>query len=351
MSTAETDPAETPMTVTRAPRVSIGLPVYNGEEFLEESIESLLAQTYEDFELLISDNASTDRTEEICRKYAAQDARVRYWRNPRNIGGTRNQNVLIRQARGEYFRCAAHDDVCAPTMLERLVAELDARPDVAVCYTAAISIDPNGDPLPGFVIEARYPKFGRRGQQFLLTDEAGVHYSTEGLAARPHERVRDRLTTFGPCEATYGLMRLDVLRDTVLLGDYTSSDTVMLCDLALRSRFHLVAEPLFSKRWHAGNRYRERGPGRMVWSRPELAESGRPTCPHWLQLNGYLTVMRRAPISWDERLRCLPAIARWVRLQWRTLASDIAFAAIMMAHSKEWRRQRYDPRYWTEEAS
>ena len=141
-------------------------------------------------------------------------------------------------------------------------------------------------------------------------------------------------------------MRTD-LRRAVLQGDFTSSDVVRLCDLALRGRFHLVAEPLFYKRWHSGNRYQERGPGRMVWSRPELAESGRPTCPHWLHLKGYLTVVRRAPLSWPERLRCLGVVARWSRLRWRALAWDLAFAALMIVHSKDWRRQRYDPRYWT----
>ena len=80
----------------------------------------------------------------------------------------------------------------------------------------------------------------------------------------------------------------------------------------------------------------------------ELAESGRPTCPRWLVLNGHLTVLRRAPIPWRERVRYLPAVARWARLRWRALASDMAYAMVMLAHSKEWRRQRYSPEYWTE---
>ena len=150
--TAQTGVPELPPETSRAPRVTIGLPVYNGEEFLEESIDSLLAQTFTDFELLISDNASTDRTEEICRRYAAQDPRVRYWRNARNIGGSRNETLTVERARGEYFRSAAHDDVCAPDMLERLVAELEARPDVVLCCAAGISIDTQGDLLPNFVV-------------------------------------------------------------------------------------------------------------------------------------------------------------------------------------------------------
>src|SRR5262249_18791456 len=94
---------EQPVAPSQVPRVSIGLPVYNGAEFLEEAIESLLGQTFKDFELLISDNDSTDGTEEICRRYAARDPRIHYWRNTRNIGGMRNANLTLQLSRGEYF--------------------------------------------------------------------------------------------------------------------------------------------------------------------------------------------------------------------------------------------------------
>src|SRR5712672_2829455 len=112
------------------PRLSIGLPVYNGENFLAESIEALLGQSYEDFELIISDNASTDGTPDICRRYAKQDSRIRYIRQPRNIGSAPNHNVVIERARGELFKHASHDDLYARDLLERCVAALDERPNV-----------------------------------------------------------------------------------------------------------------------------------------------------------------------------------------------------------------------------
>src|ERR1051326_2036095 len=107
------------------PRVSIGLPVYNGQQFLEEAINSLLAQTYSDFELIISDNASTDATEQICRAHAAADPRIRYYRNDKNRGPVWNLNRVFELARGELFKWAAHDDVCAPTLVERCVEVLE----------------------------------------------------------------------------------------------------------------------------------------------------------------------------------------------------------------------------------
>ena len=103
--------------VSASPRLSVGLPVYNGETYIGQSIESLLGQSYEDFELIISDNASTDSTADICRHYGKQDPRIRYVRQPRNIGLSPNHNFVVQQARGEYFKWAAADDLCAPTFL------------------------------------------------------------------------------------------------------------------------------------------------------------------------------------------------------------------------------------------
>ena len=118
------------------PRVSIGLPVYNGERFLARAIDSLLAQDFVDFELVISDNASTDGTGEISRDYAARDPRIRYHRNERNIGAVGNFNRTLDLASGEYFKWAAHDDWCAPQFLGRCVEVLDDDPSTVLCFTA-----------------------------------------------------------------------------------------------------------------------------------------------------------------------------------------------------------------------
>src|SRR5438128_3187989 len=112
----------------QAPSVSLGLPVFNGEAFLVQVLESILAQTYGDFELIISDNASTDATPDICRVYAARDPRIRYVRNATNVGAARNFNRVFQLSTGEYYKLANADDVCAPTLVERCVAVLDTHP-------------------------------------------------------------------------------------------------------------------------------------------------------------------------------------------------------------------------------
>src|SRR5262245_40295511 len=125
------------------PLVSIGLAVYNGEEYLSDAISSILAQSFTDFELIISDNASTDRTEEICKTYADMDSRIRYSRNETNIGGVNNENLTFRLSKGKYFRLAAHDDVCDPKLIEKCVEVLERDQDVILCQTAIVNIDEN----------------------------------------------------------------------------------------------------------------------------------------------------------------------------------------------------------------
>jgi glycosyltransferase involved in cell wall biosynthesis len=118
--------------------------VYNGEEYLAESLDALLGQTYEDFELIISDNASTDGTEEICRKYAAKDSRIRYVRQPKNIGATPNHNYVFAESRGELFKWASHDDLYGRDLLRRCVEALDERPDVILAHSDQAIIDGDG---------------------------------------------------------------------------------------------------------------------------------------------------------------------------------------------------------------
>src|SRR6516164_196463 len=121
--------------MTSVPRLSIGLPVYNGEKYLAESLDSLLGQTFEDFELIISDNASTDSTGDICQRYAKQDSRIRYIRQPRNIGLAANHNFVIGQARGDLFKWAADDDLCARDLVRDCVDALDEYPRVVLTHS------------------------------------------------------------------------------------------------------------------------------------------------------------------------------------------------------------------------
>ena len=140
--------------MSTAPRLTIGLPVYNGEKYVAESLESLLGQSFTDFELIIADNASTDSTGDICRHYEKQDSRVRYFRQPRNIGLAPNVNFIIGRARGELYKEAAHDDLYARNLLASCVQALDEYPQVVLAHSWTAKVDGSGNVTEAYRVPA-----------------------------------------------------------------------------------------------------------------------------------------------------------------------------------------------------
>lgn len=149
------------------PAVSIGLPVYNGGAQLRQVLDSLLAQTFEDFELIVSDNASTDTTEALCREFCARDRRVRHVRQSENIGGSANFKFVLNEARGRYFTWAAADDLRSPDFIEENIRFLEAHPDyvASTCPNCFEGQDPHGPDLVTFAIDDKDP--AQRLQTFL----------------------------------------------------------------------------------------------------------------------------------------------------------------------------------------
>ena len=149
-------PSEKAQAMTTAPRLTIGLPVYNGEKYIAESLDALLGQTYTDFELIISDNASTDGTADICHRYVQQDSRVRYIRQPKNIGLAPNHNVVVEQARGELFKWASNDDLYARELVERCVDALDKYPDVVLAHSWTARVNGSGTVTKAYQVPAQH---------------------------------------------------------------------------------------------------------------------------------------------------------------------------------------------------
>lgn len=270
------------------PKVSIGLPVRDGEEFLDEAISSIRKQTFEDFELIICDNASTDRTAEICRAHAASDQRIRYVRNDENIGGSANFEMAFELSRGVYFKWAAHDDVCGPTLIERCVAALDADSSVSMCSSYTAQIDARGR------IRHTWPP------------------RPDLSSPRPSRRFREvsrEIETY----PLWGLARSEMLRGTRLIARYPGSDRALLGELALMGPIVEIPEVLFFHRDHPN-----RSVHRLDWKKPHLhmrwyepAPPTRPTFPAWRILGGHLSVVHNACLSPSERLSCYATVARW----------------------------------------
>lgn len=278
-----------------SPRVSIGLPVYNGENYLALAIDSLLAQTFQDFELIISDNASTDGTAAICRDYAAGDSRIRYLSEPENRGAAWNFNRLVGLAQGEYFKWAAHDDLCAPTWLSQCVEILDRDPTVVLSFTRHQPIDAEGKPFsaPRGGVAAPSPR-----RQFN--------------SPSAHRRYLDVLKHCDWCYEMFGLTRTAVMKRTGLQRAYYGGDKMLLVELSLLGRFEEAPEVLFFPRQHAGQSSAiPTTAAQQAYVDP--AARHRLSCPDILRFNGgYLALALKAPLPLTERGRCLLSLAGYL---------------------------------------
>lgn len=281
--------------VNARPRVSIGLPVYNGQKYLACALDSLLAQTFSDFELIVSDNASTDDTFQICEAYAARDERIRLVRQPENLGAVGNFNRVFELSQGEYFKWAAYDDICAPELIARCVGVLDHDKSIVCCHAKSVPIDANGQRIDESQFEAI-----RRGNG-ATSEVAGASWNA--TSQFPHIRFRDVLMNSGFGVRCYGLMRSEKLRRTGLLLPVYGYEKVMMAELSLLGRFHLVPEPLFFQRVHVD----------ASASLTSLAEqqkffapksTGHRTYPRLQYLRGYLRAARRLSRSKMGRLSC-----------------------------------------------
>ena len=314
-----------------SPRVTIGLPVYNGEDFLAEAIDSILDQTFVDFELVISDNGSTDSTERICKEFASRDDRIRYVRTSTNRGGSWNFHRVLELADGEYFRWAAHDDTIRPSYLERCVKVLDDDPSVVLCHTSVEIIDANGI-------------------------SEGVHHDPPMRRDAPeaHIRFRDAAIHSGRNHQIFGTIRRDALFRIPPYGSHANADGVLLARLSLIGRFVKLDDVLQLMRVHeaqASTRYgvNRGGIDYQAWREwIHGSDSGKVGLPHWRVWGEHarsLAVVRGLPLS--VRIRALPTLPLWAWTRRGRLKRDVIKAVqqmvrMTMRHLRPGRRRPSD---------
>lgn len=298
------------------------MPAYNAERFLAEALDSLLSQSFEDFELVIADNASTDGTEEICRTYAARDERIRYFRNRENYGYVYNFNNVFRLTSGRYFKWAAYDDICESDFLVRCVEVLDRDPTVVLACSRIGGLDEQGDKvdlvaMPGPGQEKTKGKHLDMGAPISTASPDPVkrwRYMMENLWWTPH---------------LYGLIRADTLAKTSLHPPHYMGDHILLAELALHGRFYEVPEELCNLRVHAAKTSRVGGASnRLALVRPRDARRS------WLlplpllmvypaRVAAHIASVRHAPLTTRQRLVCyyelVVAMLRWGRAKGRDL--------------------------------
>ncbi|MDO6461755.1 glycosyltransferase family 2 protein [Granulosicoccaceae sp. 1_MG-2023] len=286
------------------PLVSLGLPVYNGENFLAETLESLLAQTYTNFEIIICDNLSTDRTSEICAEFAARDERISYFCQSKNLGAARNFNTTFERSRGKYFKWASHDDLLEPEYLERCVAALEADPDVVICWPHMDHVDS----------QARH----MRNQEI---DDLSI--MAEGYAARLRQLFDYQIAGDDVIPTIFGLMRRDVLAKTGLWRRYTSSEEILMLELLYYGKVRQLPETLFHFRIHEDSAFHaNRTPAeREKWFDTEKHYVLQ--LPIWFLLGRYYVRVSTLGLPLWVKLRCYYEITRRAVFLWRRYAGDL----------------------------
>jgi glycosyltransferase involved in cell wall biosynthesis len=276
------------------PRVSVGLPVYNGENFLEDAIRSVLRQTFGDLELVVCDNASVDRTQTICRDYAAMDPRLRYHRHPRNLGAAPNYNRCFALSQGELFKWLSHDDRLLPGYLAATVAALDAAPDAVLAHTVVDYIDAQGLVFAHYdsgLAQADHPDPARRFAALVLRSHACVDF--------------------------FGTIRRTALEGSLLHARFHGADRALLAQLALRGRLLQLKTPLVQMREHQARYTRQAGGdarARRLWH--DSSGQGAAALPTFELLGAYRRLVRTERLRPHERRRCARVLWRWWGVNW-----------------------------------
>ncbi len=304
--------------MSAAPRVSIGLPIYNASNYLRPTIESILTQTDPSWELILADNASTDNTLAICEEYARVDSRIRILTSEQNNGSAWNHNRCVAEARGEFFRWAGYDDPIAPEFNRVCIEKMESDSSIAVVVPRMNEIDSQG-------------QFLRRRASLDPVD-----------GETPSQRFRQVVYGYTG-EALLGLIRLDILRTTRLEGTFAFNDYVLVVELALQGKIIPIPETLLDRRIHADaiNQLHATNRSRAVAHNPKLA--GKILFPHWREGLELWKTTGLARLPFSERWRTRVSMLRWLRRRFGDLGHDLAFATRQIAHRSNPARKLKSP--------
>ncbi len=259
----------------KLPLVSIGLPVYNGGKVIKRAVDSLLAQDYPNFELIISDDASSDETPEICREYAQRDKRVVFYKADCNRGAVWNYNRVCELAKGKYFMWIDQDDLRAPQFISKCVECLEDNENAVLCHTHTATFLGEPDNITVLI----------------------VNDTMEGLH-NPEERFVEALKTL-PATALEGVIRTDILRTkTNLFENYINSDIILTHELTLYGEFLQVPEVLS---WRSG-RYMRPSPQEDYANLTREKTMPRTHFPFIVELRMHARSIQRSPLPLSSKV-------------------------------------------------
>lgn len=268
------------------PTVTVGIPVYNSEKFLGDTLRSVLSQSLADIEVVISDNASSDASAQICQEFAALDRRIRYFQQSDNIGVPRNYNFVLSLARGRFFKWCSSNDICQPRFLEACVQVLEQRDDAVLAYPRTRLFDSQTNTCEDY--------------------DDNLDLQMEDVVERYvicSERLRLN-------NVMNGVIRTDLLRRTTLHWDYPSSDLEMSKELTLYGKFVEVPETLFYRRSEAAAMFGIGTKARFGQYYPDARFGSRSS--NWRRLHQQGVGMLRAPLRLFDRLRLCRMLLRQI---------------------------------------
>jgi glycosyltransferase involved in cell wall biosynthesis len=285
-------------------KVIVGLPVYNGQKYLGAAIESHLSQSFGDFDLVISDNGSTDATPEICGNYARKDKRIKYLRSPENRGILWNHRRVFEaiESPNQYFRWAGADDIMEPGLLQAMVEVLNARPEVEAVVPDTKNIDDHGEIIGSMA-------------RTLDLQSSDVFERAHAVLVANYQHV-----------IAYGLLRASTLRLMRTRPDYIGWDPVFVWELALRGQMVQSAGPALLRRFHTGSISRVKtGKEMRKWVEPN-SKAGM-NFPHWTWAYERARALIASPLSTRDRLRIGLFLTRATLWQRGALVRDVIQAA------------------------
>src|SRR5437867_1685612 len=282
-----------------SPIVTIGLPVYNSERYLEQSLQSLLTQTYPGFLLIISDNASTDGTPAICRKYADTDSRITYFRNETNIGNPRNFNRVAELTTTKYLKWSTADDFWKPNFLALALEVMERDSTIALCYPQAMIVDATG------------------GNATPYDDVLDL------VQEDPADRFLTLVQTIGLAHQHLGLIRMSHLRRTHLLGSHVGSDINLLAELTLYGKFVELPQQLYFRRIHKDSGSWKRGDKEHEARRYHAAGRRGAPMSKWPRHLFFFRAVASSPLSLKSKLRIYRTLLRGMMWDRRGLIDEV----------------------------
>ena len=292
-----------------APLVSVGLPVYNGENFVAEAIQCVMAQSFPDWELIISDNASTDRTVSLCRQFAAHDSRISVFQNERNLGVAPNYNRVFELSRGRYFAWLAHDDFWDPEFLARCLEELERDEDLPLVFPKVAFVDAQRRPL--------------RGQESDLSVFGATAVSRVCRLLQLERRSNDIFWS------QFGLIRRRTLEQTHLMNPYNGSDQVLLLEIALRGALKQIDAELFFRREHPQASTIRRNWDARDRARFQYADDQRVLVfPNWRLLGEHLLCIWSSSLPAAGKMQCTAEILRRFSGRWKDLVLELTTTSL-----------------------